>query len=145
MPEEFKPKIELIELAKELDKAYIPTRYPNVHPEGSPYEIYTENEAKRLIEYAKKLSNTVKIYYPEFNKEELIKKLKEKAEIISNILPLKLMILFGSYANGRYTAASDVDLLIVYNGLKREDDYSICWDILKNTTIRIACLYYIRI
>lgn len=55
LPEELKPKIELIELAKELDKAYIPTRYPNVHPEGSPYEIYTENEARRLIEYAKKI------------------------------------------------------------------------------------------
>lgn len=79
----------------------------------------------------KKSSNIVKIYYPEFNQKELIEKLKEGAKLISNILPLKLMILFGSYANGRYTAASDIDLLIVYNGLKREDDYSICWDILK--------------
>lgn len=27
---------ELVELALELDKAYIPARYPNVHPLGSP-------------------------------------------------------------------------------------------------------------
>ena len=48
LPESFRP-------AKELDKAYIPTRYPNVHPEGAPCDIYTEAEARRLIEYAKKI------------------------------------------------------------------------------------------
>ncbi len=39
-------------MAKELDKAYIPTRYPNAHPEGAPCELYTRAEAERLIEYA---------------------------------------------------------------------------------------------
>ena len=46
---------ELLNLALELDKAYIPTRYPNVHPSGSPRKRYTQNEAKRLINYAKKI------------------------------------------------------------------------------------------
>jgi len=46
---------ELLNLALELDKAYIPTRYPNVHPSGSPRRRYTQNEAKRLINYAKKI------------------------------------------------------------------------------------------
>lgn len=38
--------------ALELDKAYIPTRYPNAHPSGSPRSRYTREEARRLIRYA---------------------------------------------------------------------------------------------
>jgi HEPN domain-containing protein len=38
--------------ALELDKAYIPTRYPNAHPSGSARNRYIKNEATRLIGYA---------------------------------------------------------------------------------------------
>ncbi|MGQ9780086.1 MAG: nucleotidyltransferase domain-containing protein [Bacillota bacterium] len=31
-------------------------------------------------------------------------------------LPLRLVALFGSYGRGNYTAASNVDLLVVYRG-----------------------------
>ncbi|MEN2975451.1 MAG: HEPN domain-containing protein [Candidatus Caldarchaeales archaeon] len=55
LPEEFKSSEELIRLARELDKAYIPTRYPNALPEGAPYESYTREEAERLISYAEKI------------------------------------------------------------------------------------------
>jgi len=55
LPRDFRPSKELLDIAKELDKAYIPTRYPNVHPRGAPYELYTEEEAKRLISYAEKI------------------------------------------------------------------------------------------
>ncbi len=48
---------ELIDGALELDKAYIPTRYPNAHPSGSPQTRYTANEARRLIEHAEKIIN----------------------------------------------------------------------------------------
>ncbi len=41
--------------ALELDKAYIPTRYPNFHPSGSPRSRYTKNEARRLIGYAERI------------------------------------------------------------------------------------------
>jgi len=41
--------------ALELDKAYIPTRYPNAHPSGSPRSRYTKEEAGRLIEHAEKI------------------------------------------------------------------------------------------
>ncbi|MCI2424641.1 HEPN domain-containing protein [Candidatus Acetothermia bacterium] len=41
----------------ELDKAYIPTRYPNAHPSGSPRTRYTEEEARRLIEHAERIIN----------------------------------------------------------------------------------------
>ncbi len=46
---------ELINGAFELDKAYIPTRYPNAHPSGSPRERYTRGEATRLIHYAEQI------------------------------------------------------------------------------------------
>jgi len=46
---------ELRDAALELDKAYIPTRYPNAHPNGSPRSRYTESEARRLIEQAEKI------------------------------------------------------------------------------------------
>ena len=44
---------ELIDSALELDKAYIPTRYPNAHPSGSPHDRYTKQEAERCINNAK--------------------------------------------------------------------------------------------
>ena len=42
----------LREAAFELDKAYIPTRYPNAHPSGAPRTRYTKTEAARLIDHA---------------------------------------------------------------------------------------------
>lgn len=45
----------LLDGALELDKAYIPTRYPNAHPSGSPRNRYTKEEAKRLIGYAERI------------------------------------------------------------------------------------------
>jgi len=48
---------ELIDGALELDKAYIPTRYPNAHPSGSPRRRYTAQEARRLIEHAERIIN----------------------------------------------------------------------------------------
>lgn len=45
----------LVDAALELDKAYIPSRYPNAHPSGSPRFRYTEREASRLIGYAEEI------------------------------------------------------------------------------------------
>lgn len=55
LPEEHRPSRRLIDLAHQLDKAYIPTRYPNALPEGAPFEAYTEEEAMRLISYAEQI------------------------------------------------------------------------------------------
>jgi HEPN domain-containing protein len=46
---------ELMNAALELDKAYIPTRYPNAHPSGAPKSRYTKEEAQRLIKNAEKI------------------------------------------------------------------------------------------
>lgn len=46
---------ELFNGALELDKAYIPTRYPNAHPSGSPKNLYTREEARRLVGHAERI------------------------------------------------------------------------------------------
>lgn len=46
---------EVLDGALELDKAYIPTRYPNAHPSGSPRKKYIKKESRRLIEYAESI------------------------------------------------------------------------------------------
>jgi HEPN domain-containing protein len=47
---------ELTDIALELDKAYIPTRYPDAHPSGSPSTRYTKREAERMISFAKQIT-----------------------------------------------------------------------------------------
>lgn len=42
----------LLDAALELDKAYIPTRYPNAHQSGSARDRYTSAEAERLRGHA---------------------------------------------------------------------------------------------
>lgn len=37
----------VVEAAKGLDRHYIPTRYPNTHPEGAPGDLYTVREARQ--------------------------------------------------------------------------------------------------
>ena len=46
---------ELRDAALELDKAYIPTRYPDAHPTGSPKDRYTKAEARRLLDHAERI------------------------------------------------------------------------------------------
>ena len=76
----------------------------------------------------RKSSNSVRIYYPEFSRDKLIKRIREKVASLRKKLPIKAIVLFGSYAEGRYTAASDIDLLIIYKDPRREDAYHVCWD-----------------
>ena len=52
LPDEHKPPRELVEKAKELDRHYIPTMYPNLHPEGAPMDYYTRADAERAVRYA---------------------------------------------------------------------------------------------
>ena len=70
-------------------------------------------------------SSSVRIYYPRFDKHQLVQKLKEELNILEERLPLMLVVLFGSYARGNYTVASDVDLLVVYEGRTREDAFAL--------------------
>ena len=53
LPSPWQPDESLIDAGKELDKHYIPARYPNSYPEGAPYEYYTRAEAERAIGQAR--------------------------------------------------------------------------------------------
>lgn len=43
----------LVDAARELDRHYIPPRYPNAHPEGAPYDYYTRQAAEQAIGYTR--------------------------------------------------------------------------------------------
>jgi len=47
LPESARPAPSLVDAAKELDKHYIPTRYPNGFERGAPVDFYTAAEAAR--------------------------------------------------------------------------------------------------
>jgi predicted nucleotidyltransferase len=70
----------------------------------------------------------VKVTYPSFTRTEVVEKLRRASVGLEKKLPLALVILFGSVARDRFTAASDVDLLVVYRGLERDDAYKIIMD-----------------
>jgi HEPN domain-containing protein len=55
LPEPWRPEAWLLDAARELDKHYIPPRYPDSHPEGAPYDYYTRGEAERAVANADRI------------------------------------------------------------------------------------------
>lgn len=43
----------MVEQARVLDTFYIPTRYPNSHPEGAPFEHYGPLQSEEAVQYAR--------------------------------------------------------------------------------------------
>ena len=52
---------ELVEQAKVLDNFYIPTRYPNGHPAGAPFEHYGSIQSEEAIRYAGTILHCVRL------------------------------------------------------------------------------------
>ena len=65
----------------------------------------------------------MRVSFPEHDRDEVIAHLRERLPELEKELPLAKVVLFGSYVEGSYTAASDVDLLVVYRGAPRTDGY----------------------
>jgi predicted nucleotidyltransferase len=65
----------------------------------------------------------VKAFYPPWTREALLVRLREGVAALCEVLPPGRVVLFGSYARGRQTVASDIDLLVVYAGAVRGDAY----------------------
>jgi HEPN domain-containing protein len=65
LPISLKPPEDISQRAKELDKHYIPARYPNFHPEGAPMDYYTALEARRAVEGADKIFEFIRSKIPE--------------------------------------------------------------------------------
>jgi len=73
----------------------------------------------------KKSTGSVRIFYPRFDTPWLIRALRERISGLDAQLPLRRVVLFGSYPKGTYTVGSDVDLLVVYRGEPRPDAYAL--------------------
>jgi len=50
----------ILTACKKLDLHYIPSRYPNAHPTGSPFEYHDENIAEEAIINARKIMDFIK-------------------------------------------------------------------------------------
>jgi HEPN domain-containing protein len=50
----------LLTLARELDRHYITSRYPNALPSGTPHEVYDEEVSSRVIRAAEELIGFVR-------------------------------------------------------------------------------------
>lgn len=70
-------------------------------------------------------SSSVRVFYPRFDRAWLLETLRERVERLRALLPVRQVVLFGSYASGRYTVGSDVDLLVVYDDPPRADAYAL--------------------
>jgi HEPN domain-containing protein len=47
-------------LAAELDLHYVPARYPNGLPDLAPFQAYSQEQAKRAIDAAERILETVR-------------------------------------------------------------------------------------
>lgn len=71
-------------------------------------------------------STHARVFWPRHSREQLLARLREGVAALSQQLDVRRAVLIGSWAQGRHTAASDVDLLVVYAGPARADAYALC-------------------
>ena len=50
----------ILTYARELDRHYIPSRYPNAHPVGTPHEAYDKETSERALGASTKIIDFVK-------------------------------------------------------------------------------------
>lgn len=51
---------ELLDKARVLDTYYVPTRYPNAHTEGAPFERYGGLQSREAVQYASEVLSFVR-------------------------------------------------------------------------------------
>ena len=83
----------------------------------------------------KESSSSVKVTFPALRREELVDRLRQDVASLAADLPLRRAVLFGSWALGRATAYSDIDVLVVYADPPRDDAYRVvrCFLTLRGT------------
>ncbi len=60
IPDHMRPDPSVLDGAKELDRHYIPARYPDAHPAGAPLDFYTRGDAERAIGHAERIMEYVR-------------------------------------------------------------------------------------
>ena len=64
LPENYRPSPDLLEMAADLDKLYIPTRYPNGFENGYPGEFFHRANAEEAIAKARRIIQYVQQKLP---------------------------------------------------------------------------------
>lgn len=59
LPEGVEVADELVDRGRVLDNFYVPTRYPNGHPEGPPFEHYGPLQSQEAIDHARAILDFV--------------------------------------------------------------------------------------
>jgi hypothetical protein len=65
----------------------------------------------------------VRVTYPVLDRSEVVEKIRKAQANLQKKIPISKMILYGSYAQGRHTAGSDIDIIVVYKGKERRNAY----------------------
>jgi HEPN domain-containing protein len=60
LPDKVTVPRQLVERGHVLDSFYIPTRYPNGHPEGAPFEHYGQLQSDEASRYAREILEFVR-------------------------------------------------------------------------------------
>jgi predicted nucleotidyltransferase len=70
----------------------------------------------------RKYSSSVRVFFPKFSREDVIKELNRCIKENRESLGLYKVLLFGSYARGDYTVSSDIDVFVVFDDEKINGD-----------------------
>lgn len=62
LPDELDVPDELVEKGRALDNFYVPTRYPNGHSEGAPFEHYGPLQSEQALTYARSIIDFARTY-----------------------------------------------------------------------------------
>ncbi len=68
---------------------------------------------------------SVRVFSRPYSRDQLVELLRGHLPALAGALPLRRVVLFGSWATGRATAFSDIDLLVVHAGAPRPDAYAL--------------------
>jgi HEPN domain-containing protein len=60
LPKEREAPSDFVDKGKVLDNFYIPTRYPNGHPSGAPFEHFGPLQSEQAIQYASEIVEFVR-------------------------------------------------------------------------------------
>ena len=60
LPDDVPRRPDLVEKGRVLDNFYIPSRYPNSHPEGAPFQHYGPLQSEEAIRYAGEIVESVR-------------------------------------------------------------------------------------
>ena len=69
-------------------------------------------------------SRSASVSWPTRDRNDLVASIRNALPVLRDALPVRQVVLFGSHATGRATVASDVDLLVVYEGPPREEAFA---------------------